>query len=432
MFTVFMNLLNAAAGSTIALYFFRRLFKLRANKPLNIAAFTLTVLVNTVRTFTSFIWDNFWLNLITAMLMCFFMISLMFEGSVKDKAKGVLMYMAALLIDTLIMRLIMAAVFRSMGNPMAMQNMPTYVSMILTNSTAIIVLNLFLILMKRERVSLSKHGLVLVVAYPVFSLLMLVAVEYLIANTSMTPMVGIVLLAVGGVLVYFNIIIFELIKQYSNKIELIQMRELLRKNEESYEMLKKNEEEIRKLNHDIKEHIRVTKELVDKGDKQIPKDYINALEKLSKSTATAVYTGDQVLDSVLNIEGRKAKQNGISFVVKTYYMDAPMKTAPTDKSAIMSNLLRNSFEACMRIDGERFIVSDIRTTDEKIRITVLNTAEPVVIEHNSIVTSKSDMKRHGLGLKIMADLVEKYNGKYEIKYSEGVLSVNIVMDNIEI
>lgn len=94
---------------------------------------------------------------------------------------------------------------------------------------------------------------------------------------------------------------------------------------------------------------------------------------------------------------------------------------------IISNLLDNAIESCIKYNGDKFISLKILHEKEYILINVINTTSNTKVNYNgsALKTSKEDKENHGLGTQIINDIAYKYNGnvKYEIVDNQFIANV---------
>lgn len=85
-----------------------------------------------------------------------------------------------------------------------------------------------------------------------------------------------------------------------------------------------------------------------------------------------------------------------------------------DKIGLLSNLLDNAIEACEQCEGEQWIEFSMKRDDNDICICIKNAkmrdCSPMV---EGMRTTKSDKERHGYGMQIIQNIVEKYNGSID-------------------
>ena len=97
---------------------------------------------------------------------------------------------------------------------------------------------------------------------------------------------------------------------------------------------------------------------------------------------------------------------------------------------MLANLLNNAIEACESCKEKRQI--KFRFTREKDGTTILSVrntySRPLVFQQDELKTSKKDQpEEHGVGVKNIIKVVEKYNGSYVIQHDTGEFYISIIL-----
>lgn len=85
---------------------------------------------------------------------------------------------------------------------------------------------------------------------------------------------------------------------------------------------------------------------------------------------------------------------------------------------LLSNLLDNAIEACLKLPYNREIVCSI-VKEDGIYISIRNTSAPVTILHGEIATTKQDATEHGYGLPAVKYILNQLNAEYTFAYQDG-------------
>lgn len=282
---------------------------------------------------------------------------------------------------------------------------------------------------KRSSTKVPFKYWIMLLMFPIFSLFIIICTDILMimADVNDIKYIFMLLIIIVGLL-YFNMVIFRFIDSYSAKLQLNAAKELIKKQTENYAILENTEKNLLQLQHDISKHMGIMKDMIKNEPLNESKKFMESLNKLSEMPLSTVYTDDITLDSILNVECRKATGVGIKYLVKTHNITAFWNIDPADKSTILCNALDNAIEASSKTD-EKFIIIDIAIDAKHTKIRIENSSLPVKIHNNSIVTTKSDFHRHGFGITSIKQTLKKYNGALNISYSSGVTSCVILLDN---
>lgn len=231
-------------------------------------------------------------------------------------------------------------------------------------------------------------------------------------------------------LLYVCFITFDFIESYSNKIKLDAAQEIIEKDRENYKILEINEQELRVLRHDIRKHMQIIKNIKnDKSDNVNAniEEFVDDLENAVNKITSVSYTGNEMLDSILNIKGRRAKALNIRYFVKSN-ITASINISDMDLSTILCNVLDNAIEGAVDTE-EASIVIYIEADNENIRFLVENTANAVNFVDGMIETTKRDKKNHGKGMSSIKTCAEKYNGIVHFDYDAGIFVADIKIEN---
>ena len=100
-----------------------------------------------------------------------------------------------------------------------------------------------------------------------------------------------------------------------------------------------------------------------------------------------------------------------------------------DVVTILSNLLNNAIEACEKCDDKKIIKLKFVNEDGVVIISVKNTFNhPVCYENGEIKSSKvARTEEHGIGIKNIIEVIEKYNGSYIIEDSKNEFYFSIMI-----
>lgn len=228
--------------------------------------------------------------------------------------------------------------------------------------------------------------------------------------------------------------------------ELLGERERHFVEEQQMKIMKKRLEEaenfyggIRKVRHEMKGHMANIKGLV-AGEKygEVEK-YIEKLDETIQEMDYRFSTGNAVTDVVINDKYRQAVKSGISMRVKFEYRQTDTISA-FDMGIVLNNLLDNSIEACEKLEqGKRYINLTLKRRNDFLLVEVENSFDGKLVwkdgESVPATTKQSSLPdvlmEHGIGLKNVKDVAERYLGDMDIKVGEGVFKVTVMLQQKE-
>lgn len=195
------------------------------------------------------------------------------------------------------------------------------------------------------------------------------------------------------------------------------LRQHMELQQDSMRALEQNYRLQRKSVHEFEHHLQVLRGLLDQGEVERARDYLNRLKKDRSIHLMSVNSHHPVIDVILNQKHRTAQENGIKMQIRVNDLSA-VDIPSDDLVVVLTNLLDNAIEACRRIDGYR----EIRCTvlyDEGLYISIRNTSAPVEVVDGRIPTSKQDSLSHGFGLMSVSFVLDQLNAEYTFGYDEG-------------
>lgn len=183
----------------------------------------------------------------------------------------------------------------------------------------------------------------------------------------------------------------------------------------------------RSLRHDMKNHLATIYTSLNNGYVEQAQKYIEDVMNVYK-TNNGIASGNFAIDSILNFKNQEANQNGVDIV---FDIDIPSNISikPYDAAIILGNLLDNAIEAVVKSDViDKKINCNIKFNKGVLLIDIKNSFDGNILHKgNEFITTKSDKKMHGLGLKNVKASVEKYNGSIDIDHNNDTYEVDIML-----
>ncbi len=200
-----------------------------------------------------------------------------------------------------------------------------------------------------------------------------------------------------------------------------------------YYMKQSNDmENIRKISHDIKNHLESLRGNVDYQQKQ---EYIDGIESKLDIYQSYYKTGNAFLDNLLHAKRLEALEKRIEF--KVFADFTPFKRVKNeDLCVIVSNTIDNALRECqlMKADNPK-IECLVQLKARKIKgfLSIicensLRESQAEALRGNSVMeTSKEDKKNHGFGVKNIKHVVREYGGEVSFNVVDDMFSVSILI-----
>lgn len=201
---------------------------------------------------------------------------------------------------------------------------------------------------------------------------------------------------------------------------------LMEINRRYYESMEQQHFEIRRLKHDLANHLQTLSAL----PKEQRDSYLADLAANDAVSETLSYCGDTTVNAILTVKKNRMDRYGIR-LESAIDIPLPLPFHRTDICALYANALDNAIEACKQTqESKRLIV--LRSKAQKglfcleIQNPVPETSSSVlsrVSKDNSIPTTKADKANHGIGLQSIREIVKRYDGLLEIKTENGIFDL---------
>lgn len=209
-------------------------------------------------------------------------------------------------------------------------------------------------------------------------------------------------------------IVFKIIKDIKEKSEERLLKEKIDIQYKYYLNLQESQNKVKKLYHDINNHIFCIKNL--SYDKEDVNKYIEEMSKELNQFKEIHNTGNMILDIILNEKQNICNENNIDLTCDVNFSKCNFMEM-TDVCSIFSNILDNAIEACNKTYMDKKYIK-IRGTLVKSYYVIRcenSKTNKLEIKNSKIITSKKDKFIHGIGLKSVKSSIKKYNGDLEIE-----------------
>ena len=189
---------------------------------------------------------------------------------------------------------------------------------------------------------------------------------------------------------------------------------------EYFTRLLEKEQDTRQFRHDIINHLIVMQDIASKEKSEQLDKYIGDLLKDINGEQYKQYdVGNEVVNTILNYYLLPLKE--ICDIRVTGYIGELDQISQKDLCTIVSNTVKNAVEAVKSIEEEKMISVHVGVGELYVNMKIENTIkEHIMIGANGLPqTTKADKNNHGIGLLNVKNVVESYNGKYEIQQENG-------------
>lgn len=196
-----------------------------------------------------------------------------------------------------------------------------------------------------------------------------------------------------------------------------------------YKSLEEKQLEVRKIYHDMNNHLQVISTYINDDDIEKAKLYFESLAEISTSYSNKVFCKNSVVNAVLNNKYNLAIKNEIDCSINIS-IDDVFSIDDMDLCSIFANTLDNAIEASLKIEepSQRKIIVKARMDKGYFSYSITNKKVGDILTHKgNIISSKSDKKHHGFGLQNIKNIVNKYNGTLDISYTDAEFALIVIV-----
>lgn len=247
------------------------------------------------------------------------------------------------------------------------------------------------------------------------------------------PMIALLIFAGEAALIYFwhryRFLLSERQKHFVEEQQVKAMKKRLEEAENFYGS-------IRKVRHEMKNHMANIKGLAETGQYGEIEEYVQRMDETMQALEYKYVTGNAVTDVIINDKWRKAEKAGIQFDADFRYGgEIPV----FDLGIILNNLLDNAIEACEKLEaGKGFIRLSLKRKKQFLLLAVENSfdGDAHIRKGSSLpATTKQStlpdiVTEHGIGLENVRDVAGRYFGGVNIKVKGDVFHVTVMLQQV--
>lgn len=264
----------------------------------------------------------------------------------------------------------------------------------------------------------------LLIATVVGCFVMIYLMHKTFSNYFEAPKFWVILIAF--LLLLFAVLLFEI--DLRNRQHLLE-KETLSKHllEEKYQNLNEVYSQNARLYHDLNNHLIALDHLLDDGNISEAKTYIAAIQKPVQILKKTHWTGDDVVDAVLNNKIQLMENRKIRYEIQT---DFPDKTGieAADLCTILANLLDNAIEAVGKLPEQTAPLKiRIQSIKKFVLIEISNPSKEIKFTDDGLPPKTRKSSFHGWGLHNVTQAVEKYNGTILFEYENGIFTASAML-----
>ena len=256
---------------------------------------------------------------------------------------------------------------------------------------------------------------------PVFSMVVIMALTMATwqedpFNQKMRVLVVLAFAAINAAVLVFT---GNLLEKEAEMQNMRLMQERTQNQMSMYQSMQKSYEQQRRYLHDYKNQLNCIQGLLAEGKIKEGIDYVAQLTGGLQKSVDYVNTNNTVVNVVLNQKYQHALEKDIMMTLLVNDLSG-LAFSEEDIVVILVNLLDNAIEACEKLDSRRVIQFKMTLETEQLILSIRNPVkEPVDINNNKVLTTKSESTEHGIGLQNVDAVISRHGGSSVLQSEDG-------------
>ena len=183
--------------------------------------------------------------------------------------------------------------------------------------------------------------------------------------------------------------------------------------------LRESQELARQYRHDLRHHLQYLSACIENGQQEQARNYIAGICREIEAQKVQCYCENEAANLVLSAFAGRAKKDGIAMNVQGT-LPSFMMISDRDLCVLLSNALENALHACQTLVAEgQAPTIDVQFYERsgKLFLQVTNPCKGAVRFEDGIPVS--DKPNHGIGVRSICAIVERYGGIYTFAVQKG-------------
>ena len=268
---------------------------------------------------------------------------------------------------------------------------------------------------------------------PVATVGVMFAIPYIRVGGRENTVMDIILIMFYILLLVGNVTLFYMFSKYSKMKEQQMLQEISKaKYEEQkkhYDAIERMDEKHKELIHNIDHYLRQIGIYAEHNQVPEIKEVLSDLRIEFVKSEKEIICANGFLNSLLMEFKERAMREAVSSKI---FVEAGFKVEfmkEIDLTAVLGNLSDNALEAAKKCEnGEVCLDFFMQNQGALAVIRIENNYKGEVLEKDgNLVSTKEDNGLHGIGIKSVRSIVEKYNGYMQQEFSTGIYKTTLVI-----
>lgn len=213
----------------------------------------------------------------------------------------------------------------------------------------------------------------------------------------------------------------------SEKTERLLLAQQNKYYDSQFNLMRESVNSTNELRHDLKNHLSAIYNLAVNDEKEQLLMHVSEIIKVSSNQRQYSHSGNIIIDSIVNFRLKEAEQKNIKLEL-SIIIPEKIDISSFDMTVILGNLVDNAIRAVGSLKENRYINIIIKYDKGRLIIKIDNPYEGEILkENNNLLTTHHNKQNHGIGLKNVTKVLQKYNGYMKIEHENNIFSVMLLM-----
>jgi len=193
-----------------------------------------------------------------------------------------------------------------------------------------------------------------------------------------------------------------------------------------YDEINRRYQESRKIRHDIQNHLLALNMLIESGNIDSARKYINEVSEQTDLAAMPVKTGSEVLDALLFKKTEQAQEKQVSLIFEVNCSLMEYSISDYDLCTVFGNIIDNAIEA---VNEKDTVTVRLSNQHDMLYISCENVIrKPLKKRGDRVLTTKPNPLSHGYGIARVKEIAARYEGAVQITDEGGKFLIEILIN----
>lgn len=372
------------------------------------------------------------LNILSFLLCNIFVVLFCFSATVKQNFFNVLLLEVIMIATELI---IMYPVSIMLGIQLTEYiNDPSLMlfETIATKSMYFLVVYIFSKISFKEKIKIKDDFSLSLFVLPLSSVFTLLCLMYLTAHLQLERFTYIIFVIISFVLLLSNVIVFfvheKIVSTLVENSEYQLEKQKTEINQEYYAELERQYDLSNILIHDIKKHLGVIRSFLSDNELDEAVAYIDSVYESNEIQTLKQFSKNKLINVIVSRYAHLCRLNEVKFETDIRNVDFSFMDK-SELTSLLDNLLENAYEAATNSENKRIDLFIESKNEHYLIVKVKNSCDnPPKQKGKRFISSKPNKNYHGIGIKSINRIAQKYDGSSEFEYdSKAKIFCSIIM-----